>query len=78
MQRDGKFVFMAEYSMKKKTNFTFIQLTQEFLLFQTTVVLMTGRNAHIWGDNRCLGGTSFNGLCGKTPAEGSTFFRLQV
>ena len=29
MQRDGKFLFMAEYSMKKKTNFTLIQLAQE-------------------------------------------------
>ena len=79
MQRDGKFLFMAEYSMKKKTNFTLIQLAQEsYLSFQATIVLMTRRNAHIWGDTRCLGGTSFNGLYGKAPAERSTFFRLQV
>ena len=39
---------------------------------------MTRRNAHIWGDTRCLGGTSFNGLYGKAPAERSTFFMLQV
>ena len=79
MQRDGKFLFMAEYSMKKKTNFTLIQLAQEsYLSFQATIVLMTRRNAHIWGDTRCFGGTSFNGLCGKVPAERSTFFRLQV
>ena len=50
MQRDGKFLFMAEYSMKKKTNFTLIQLAQEsYLSFQATIVLMTRRNAHIWG-----------------------------
>ena len=42
MQRDGKFLFMAEYSMKKKTNFTLIQLAQEsYLSFQATIVLMT-------------------------------------
>ena len=29
MRRDGKFLLMAEYSMKKKTNFTLIQLAQE-------------------------------------------------
>ena len=39
---------------------------------------MTRRNAHIWGDTRCLGGTSVNGLYGKAPTERSTFFRLQV
>ena len=79
MRRDGKFLFIAEYSMKKKTNFTLIQLAQEsYLSFQATIVLMTRRNAHIWGDTRCLGGTSFNGLYGKAPAERSTFFRLQV
>ena len=56
MQRDGKFLFMAEYSMKKKTNFTLIQLAQEsYLSFQATIVLMTRRNAHIWGDTRCFG-----------------------
>ena len=39
---------------------------------------MTHRNAQIWWDTRCLGGTSFNGLYGKAPAERSNFFRLQV
>ena len=79
MRLDGKFLFMAEYSMKKKTNFALIQFAQEsYLSFQATIVLMTRRNAHIWGDTRCLGGTSFNGLCGKVLAETSTFFRLQV
>ena len=69
----------SEYSMKKKTNFTLIQLVQEsYLSFQATIVLMTRRNAHIWGDTRCLGDTSFNGLYGNAPAERSTFFRLQV
>lgn len=79
MRRDGKFLFIAEFSIKEKTNFTLIQLAQEsYLSFQAAIVLMTRRNAHIWGDTRFLGGTSFNGLCGKAPAERSTFFRLQV
>ena len=79
MRLDGKFLFMAEYSMKKKTNFALIQFAQEsYLSFQATIVLMTRRNAHIWGDTRCLGGTSSNGLYGKAPTERSTFFRLQV
>ena len=77
-RRDGKFLFMAEYSIKEKTNFTLIQLTREsYLLFQATIVLMT-RNAHIWGDTLCLAGTYFNGSYGEAPAERSTFFRLQV
>ena len=41
---------MAEYSMKKKTNFTLIQLAQEsYLSFQATIVLMSRRNAHNGG-----------------------------
>ena len=42
MRRDGKFLFMAENSMKKKTNFTLIQLAQEsYLSFQATIVQLT-------------------------------------
>lgn len=29
MRRDGKFLFIAEYSIKEKTNLTLIQLAQE-------------------------------------------------
>ena len=50
MRRDGKFLFMAECSMKRKTNFTLIPLAQEsYLSFQATIVLMTRRNAHTDG-----------------------------
>ena len=39
MRRDGKFLFIAEYSMKKKTNFTLIQLVQEsYLSFQAKLL----------------------------------------
>ena len=39
MRRDGKFLLMAEYSIKKKTNFTLIQLAQEsYLSFQAKLL----------------------------------------
>ena len=53
MRRDGKFLFITEYSIKEKRNFALIRLAQEsYLSFQATIVLMTRRNAHIWGDTR--------------------------
>ena len=39
MRLDGKFLFMAEYSMKKKTNFALIQFAQEsYLSFQAKLL----------------------------------------
>ena len=67
MRLDGKFLFMTEYSMKKKTNFTLIQLTQEsYLSFQATMVLTTRRNATYMGGGGAPGASGVHALMAYT------------